>query len=453
MRLSPLVTIIVAVITVVIIGVVATLMIQPPRPLLANVRFQPEVITPNGDGSDDATQISYTLNRNADLTIQFRNNDSGQIYTFRNADPRGIGSYQVLFSGIVKGYTLQDDKPENGEILTRLIPNGAYTWSLAAVTASGEKMETTGTLTVRNGDTALPLIQGFSVSPQVFTPNQDGIDDRVAINAFLPKKSALSVYLLSADNVRYDLPERIELRNQGDPGAHIFDYDGGLDNHIDPPPNGEYTLVAEAEDAPGQRIRQTRKLTIRDGGLPQVEIQPQTSGAQVYWTSVKPTNAPVTQPQGVMSTEARVVMPQNDLLVFRLIVSNYGKTPLRTLAPWPGTVYKWNELYAGKIDPVISRSGVWFVGVQCETSETSFPYRWAIGSPDQLTRQTDSEGQTFYYLLPGQRATVWGAIEMSKLVKSRNPAECYAALIHEDKEIPPLQSRVGPIKVELIPAP
>jgi hypothetical protein len=453
MRLSPLLTILVAVIAVVVIGVGAALILQPPRALLTSVRFAPDIITPNGDGVDDATQISYTLNRNAKLTIQFKNDETGRVFNFRNADPRGSGSYQVLFSGIVNGYTLPDDAPNGGDIQTRLIPNGIYTWLVAAETDTGEKLDVSGKLTIKNADTALPLIQGFSVSPQVFTPNQDGIDDRVAVNAFLPKKADLSIYLLDASGTRYDLPERIETRDPGDPGAHVFDYDGGLDNNVEPPPNGDYTLVAEAQDVTGQRVRQTRKLTIRDGGLPQVEIQPQTSGAQVFWTSIAPTTAPIAQPQGVMSTEARLTMIQNDWLVFRLTVSNYGNTPLRTLAPWPGTAYKWNEIYSGKLDPLISRSGVWFVGVQCDISESSFPYRWAIGTPEQLTKQTDSEGQAFYYLMPGQRATVWGAIEMSKLVKSRNPTECFAALIHEDKEIPPLQSHVGPIKVELAPAP
>jgi hypothetical protein len=453
MRLSPLLTIGVAVIAVVVIGIGAALVIQPPRALLTDVRVQPETISPNGDGIDDATRISYTLNRNADLTVQFRNNDTGQVFTFRENDPRGAERYQVLFSGIVRGYTTQADPPDSGDILTRLIPDGAYTWTIAAKTDAGETAQATGALTVRGGDTGLPLIQGFSVSPQVFTPNQDGIADRVTVNAYLSKKSDLFIYLLDAAGKRYDLPERIELRDPGDPGAHLFDYDGGLDQNVQPPPNGDYTLIAETQDAPGQRVRQSRKLEIRDGGLPQVEIQPQTTGAQVFWASVKPTDAPVPEPQGVLSREARVVMPQGDLLTFRLTISNYGLTPLRTLAPWPGTVYKWDELYTGKIDPVISRSGVWFVGIQCDTSETSFPYRWAIGTPEQLSRVNDDTGQSLYYLLPGQRATVWGAVQMSKLVRSRNPTECYAALIHEDKEIPPLQSRVGPIKVELIPTP
>ena len=46
---------------------------------------------------------------------------------------------------------------------------------------------------------------------------------------------------------------------------------------------------------------------------------------------------------------------------------------------------------------------------------------------------------------------IWGAIRMTKLIKSRNPQECWAALIHEGVIIPPLQSHVGPIKVTLNP--
>lgn len=457
MRVSPLLTSLVAVVIVVVVGGFAALVLQPARPLLADVTMKPATITPNGDGSDDATRITYTLNRNAKISIAFTNTSTGVIYPFRQADPRGAESYAVLFSGIVRGYTLPTDTLEGGQVLTRLIPDGEYTWTVAAETDAGEKAQVTGALTVRNGDAALPLVQGFSVSPQVFTPNQDGVDDRVAVNAYLAKKSDLSVYLLDADGARYPLPERVELRETGDPGAHVFDYDGGVDNRVTPPTDGTYTLVAEAQDAPGQIVRQSKTLTIKDGGLPQVEIQPQTTGSRVFWTGVaKPTTTPfaaIPAPGGVMAETARLSLSQNDLLTFRLTVSNYGKTPIRTLAPWPGTVYGWDELYAGKLDPLISRSGVWLVGVQCDISESTFPYRWAVGSPDELTKVSDSDGQTFYYLMPGQRATVWGAVQLSKLVKSRNPTECYAGLIHMDKEIPYLQSQVGPIKIELIPTP
>jgi hypothetical protein len=38
---------------------------------------------------------------------------------------------------------------------------------------------------------------------------------------------------------------------------------------------------------------------------------------------------------------------------------------------------------------------------------------------------------------------------MTRLIPTRNPQKCYAALIHEDVAIPPLQSGVGSIDVKL----
>jgi hypothetical protein len=455
MKLSPLLTLLTALLVMIILGGAAAFALQPPRPLLDAVSFTPSTISPNADGRDDATRITYTLNRNAELTIRLKN-EAGEEYFFRKQEIRSAQTYQMLFSGIVIGYTRPGESFDpDTQLITRLIPNGKYTVTVSARTATGESEQVTTLLTVQESDSALPLIQGFSVSPTIFTPNQDGIADRVAVNAYLPKKADLAVYLTDSAGIRYDLPERIELRDPGDPGAHFFDYDGGVDNKVKPPPNGDYTLIAETQDDVGQRLRRRTQLTVRDGGLPQVEIQPQVTGAQVFYEPRPYATTLIPEPKvdTVMSTQARITVKQGDLLTFRLIVHNYGNTPVRTLAPWPGTPYQWTDLYTGKLDPQVSRSGVWFVGLQCETSETSFPYRWAVGSPETLTKVTDSDGQTFYYLMPGQRAVVWGAVQMSKLVKSRNPQECYAALIHEDKEIPPMQSRVGPIKVELIPVP
>lgn len=62
-----------------------------------------------------------------------------------------------------------------------------YTWKITATTDDGESVTQTGALTVENADTSLPEITGFSVYPKEFSPNQDGIDDRVTINLFLHK--------------------------------------------------------------------------------------------------------------------------------------------------------------------------------------------------------------------------------------------------------------------------
>ncbi|HVO71174.1 MAG TPA: hypothetical protein VMT24_14085, partial [Aggregatilineaceae bacterium] len=76
------------------------------------------------------------------------------------------------------------------------------------------------------------------------------------------------------------------------------------------------------------------------------------------------------------------------------------------------------------------------------------------GSLDQLTAVHDAEtGHTYYYLEPGQRSEVWGAIRMTTIYSARNPQYCWAGLIHEDVGIPPFQSRVGEREIQLVPPP
>jgi hypothetical protein len=96
--------------------------------------------------------------------------------------------------------------------------------------------------------------------------------------------------------------------------------------------------------------------------------------------------------------------------------------------------------------------GAWRVGLQCERSESSYPWRWAFGTQEELTR-VERDGETLWYLMPSQKATVWGAVRMTRLIPTRNPQKCFAALIHENVEIPAAQNRVGEIDVRLNPRP
>ncbi len=214
MRLSPLLTALVALVAFVIIGAAGAKLVQPNRPLLTDAGFSLPKITPNADGVQDATEIRYTLNRNARVTIAFTNKANGQRFVFRNAEARVIGSYQVLFSGIVDGFALPGEDP-GGTVEARLMPNGDYSWTIEAVPDSGDPMSASGDLTIADADPVLPSIQNFDVSPQLFTPNQDGIDDRVKINIYLPKPATLTVYLEDKDKRRYYISERVEGRKPG----------------------------------------------------------------------------------------------------------------------------------------------------------------------------------------------------------------------------------------------
>ena len=454
-----LLTLIVALATVIVVGAVGYAILRPPVALLSGAAFDKTEISPNADGVDDVITIRYSLARPARISI-YLDGPAGERFYFRKDERRGSGDYSVLFSGIVDGYTLPGENIP-GTIERRLIPNGPYQWTIEAV-RDGEIERATGQLAVVNADSKLPIISSFDIHPPVFTPNQDGIRDRVSINIYLEKPANLSVYLEDASGTRYYLPEREKGREPGDMGNHEFDYDGGVDQGMEPPPDGVYDVFAVAQDDEGQRIVRQGQLTIQDGGLPQVEIVPQAPGAVVYfgempyddayYTSMTAQGKTIPKPEGVVSDLTTLTMVQGNLLVFKLTVSNYGSTPIRTTGPFPGTVYQFNQQAASL--GAYEESGAWRIGIKCDTSLSDFPWRWALAPRDEVEEVYDEEtGKTYYYLQPGQQAEVWGAIRMTELITARNPQDCWAGLIHEDVGIPAFQSRVGAREIELVPPP
>lgn len=457
MRISTTLTVLFALAAAAVIAAIGYLILRPPVALLSKASFDKTQISPNADGVDDVTTIRYSLARSARISV-YLENSSGQRYYFRQDEPRTPGNYIVEFSGIVDGYTLSGENIP-GKIERRLIPNDHYTWVIEAV-GKNETKRFTGKLEIANGDYALPVISSFEISPAVFTPNQDGIHDRVDINVYLEKPANLSVYLQDAKGQQYYIPELEKRRDPGDMGNHEFDYDGGVDQGMVPPPDGTYTVYAVAQDAEGQRIVRTGQVTIQEGGLPQVEIATQVTGATVwfgdmayndtYFSDRLTTGKTIAYPEGVMSDLSTLTMNQGDMLAFRLTVYNYGSTPIRTAGPFPGTVYQFNQTAASLGN--YEQAGAWRVGINCQTAYSDFPWRWALGSLDELTAVHDDEtNETYYYLMPGQRAEVWGAVRMTEVFKARNPQDCWAGLIHEEVEIPESQSRLGARQIKLTP--
>lgn len=454
MPLPRMFTIVAALAAALLIVIVGYLVLRPPVPLLRSATFESASISPNADGQDDITFITYRLARPAQVSIYLENN-AGQRYYFRQDERRIAGDYRVAFSGVVGGYTLPgEDIP--GVIETRLIPNGQYTWTIAA-TSDGENAEETGALSVVEADSALPIIRSFEIAPDIFTPNQDGIGDRVNVNVYLEKDAALQVFLEDRQGLRIYLPERELGRDPGEAGSHEYDYDGGVDQALQPPPDGAYRVFAVAQDEVGQRIVRESQITIENSGLPKVEIVPQTTGATVvfmavpynpaYYTDLETQGEAVAPPEGVSSELTKLTMQQGDLLAFKLTVYNYGATPIRTAGPFPGTVYQFEQVTATMGE--YRESGAWRVGINCETVLSDFPWRWALGSVEELTTVEDEvTGRTYYYLEPGQRAEVWGAVRMTELIPALNPQDCWAGLIHEDVAV--TQAQVGRRPVELI---
>lgn len=393
-----------------------TYAIQGDSSLLRNVSVADEHITPNADGRNDITTIQYEIARNADVSIYFTN-EAGERFYFRKARPRSKGVYAVQFSGIVNGYRLPGETIQ-GDILARLLQNGTYTWTIEATDSAGNTEATHGTLIIAEADTALPEMRNFTLDKTTFTPNQDGIDDRVLAAFELMKEvTTLRVYLLGPDGVQYPIAEKERGIPPNMPGRHEFDYEGGVDKKATPPPDGTYPIIAYAEDAEGQKIQVQQMLTIQYGGVPRADI--------------------ISPPAGRTIEFNMTAVALCDTLYFTATVRNYGTTPIRTTGPYPGTIYDsdWNYNTLGWH----TESGAWRFAIGYENEIFNYPYRWAIGSPEELTL---IDGH--YYLMPEQRAVITGGIRIVNALGVRNPQPVWGGLIHEDVEISQFNNRVDP---------
>lgn len=372
-----------------------------PRSLLSDVDVSPTLITPNADRSQDVTRITYRLTGSADLSIYLLD-AQGQRHYFRKDQRRSAGKYGVDFGGVVDG---------------RMLPDGDYQVVVEAVDGNGQVHTASKPLTLRDADTTLPELLNFSVYPQVFTPNQDGYDDRVAISYYLTKPAEVRVFLVDPEGNRYPIAEKEGAVEPGEVGTHIYDYDAGIDQLATPPPDGTYEVRAEARDLVGNFTVVTSTLTIADGGVPRVDI---VQAAVEFYPEV---------------------VPIGQILAFTLTVENIGSVPARTTGPAPGTLYTSSQNFNTLGYP--QSPGAWRIGIDFEDNSSGrpYPYRWALASDDQLTVIGDGK-----YLMPGQRATVTGFIRITDK-PPRNPPYYWAGLIHEDVRI--LLDHVDPQQIDI----
>jgi hypothetical protein len=417
---------IVSLIALVVVGAGLALgwrLIRGDDSLLRRVTVAETRITPNADGDQDITAISYTLARNATVSIYFED-EAGERYYFRREQPRGVGDYNVYFSGVVEGYQLSGEEFA-GQILARLLQNGDYTWVVEATDESGQTESARGTLTIAEADSELPEIRNFTLSKRSFTPNQDGIDDRVQMEFFLPKDvESVRVFVRLPDGTEVPIPERPTEVRAGAAGRHVYDWGGGVDEKVAPPEDGTYPVVAYAADAEGQKYQVEDELTIELGGVPFANIISPVSGRTVDFNLTS--------------------VPLCDTLSFTVTVENYGDAPIRTVGPWSGAEYDsdWNYNTMGWP----TEAGAWRLGIGYENALSDYPYRWGLGSPETLTQIGEH-----YYLMPGERVVVRGAIRVVDKFGVRNPQPVWAGLIHEDVEIAEVNQRVDThqIRVEI----
>ncbi len=402
--------------------------------LLRNVELSVDTISPNADGDSDILEISYEITRDAAVSIYFVN-ESGDRFYFRDSKMRGEDDYRVQFSGVVDGYLLDGEAFDN-KILSRLLQDGLYTVVIEAVEQIRVDEETfragvteteTGVLTISDSDAELPLIAGLEKDRENFSPNRDGIDDRLKLQFDLKKDAEqLRVYVLTPDGGELEVQALQGARPPRDvsdapfvAGRHVYDYEGGVDLNAQPPPDGTYEIVAFAEDAEGQKVETRETLTLKLGGVPRAEIPSPASGPTVDF-----------------QVDGDGVWLLCNTLHFTATVRNYGDVPIRTTGPEPGTVYDsdWNYNTVGWG----SESGAFRFAIGYEDETRNYAYRWSTGTRDELTQIGEH-----YYLMPGQQVIISGGIRLTNKIGERLNQPIWAGLIHEDVAIAQLNDRVG----------
>lgn len=402
------------------------------RPLLSNVSVEPTAISPNADDTEDATNIRYSLGRTARVSIFFED-EQGTRHYFRQNQLRSPGDYAVAWGGVINDPEVIDNGFGPQQVLGRVLPDGAYRWTVEATDERGHTASESGTITLEGGDTTLPELQNFTVMPQEFRPNQDGLrDDWVSISYYLPKDvESVQVYLIDpkAPSFKYYIAEKERVIKPGEKGHHEYRYEGDVDQGGEAPPDGTYTIYGEARDLAGNHVVVTSTLTIIDGGKPRADVLQ----SEIDW-------------QGEVNRTVSV--PLGGTLCFTTTVQNEGDVSIRTAGPWPGQTYKFTEnnntLALQDEDPSYrQQAGVFRFGVNYDTTGVDFPFRWAIGRKEDLERRV-IDGQEQWYLLPGQRGLVHGCIEFDQAPPVGTNL-WWGGLIHEFVDVP--NNYVDPISV------
>lgn len=156
--------------------------VQPaavPVTILKSGYASPNPFTPDGDGVQDATAISFLLAQNAKVSVDILNY-RGVVRNLLADELKDEGLQQPVWTGT----------NNHGQVL----PRGTYKFIVRAVTDSGATQDRTGTVTL-----SIPLLQVTTpwVSTNPFSPNGDGASDTTAFVYHLNRPAQVTIEVLN----------------------------------------------------------------------------------------------------------------------------------------------------------------------------------------------------------------------------------------------------------------
>jgi hypothetical protein len=142
----------------------------PVVPLIGRVDVEPATVTPNADGLDDTTTISFALGADAHVTATL-------------VDP----------AGAVRATLFDEPKPRGKrtfQLTAEAFADGQYRVVITAVGGDGSRVTSEAPLVVSR------LLRNFTVEPELFSPNLDGRSDSAAFGFELAGPADVTLRIL-----------------------------------------------------------------------------------------------------------------------------------------------------------------------------------------------------------------------------------------------------------------
>ena len=359
---------------------------ETPHALL-DLQVDPSLLRADGTGS---VTIQYGVARAASVSISLQSAE-GMSYVLRDRVPRGRGTYSFAFDGAVDG---------------RVLPNGAYTLVAAAEEpGTGERSELQQALTITAANTAPPVLENLQVTPAAFSPNQDGVDDRLTVSFTVGEPVTADVRLLTGNETRWLVRDWA-----AGPGTVSFSWPPALRHApqlnlvVERLPPGQAAIEIMIRDRAGNRTVGRHPVAIGESGVPQVRVSD---------LAITPAAVPV---GGTITVSARI--------------TNAGAVTLRA-APAGPSAYEWGDSAPALGYAADAGTIRWGVDFSLNRSGVGYPFRWSLGND----------------LPPGESVLVTGRIRLSADFPAE-PFQLWIGVIHENNRI--LADKRGVTRVHLI---
>ena len=205
----------------------------------ASVSASVPVISPNGDGVLDATQLDVGITAAADWRLVVK--DAGG-QTVASWSGQGAAA-EVTWNGTSGGSD---------------VPDGVYTAELTATPAGGNATSASTQVTV---DTTAPHLTAAAGAPASFSPNGDGQNETASVTYTPAEVCSIRVGVMDADGTVVRWLHGWHARNAQ---SYTVAWDGRITSGsgLAAAPDGLYRFDVERRDAAGNVARQGVKVTI-----------------------------------------------------------------------------------------------------------------------------------------------------------------------------------------------